>query len=90
MGPTNVDVAGNKYAPNAITEQTGPSWRMVVELGKTPKAYGVYPGGQSGNPGSKYYDNFIEYWKTDKYYELSFMTSKDAKIDNLLYVQEFE
>ena len=90
FGHANVDVGGNKYAPNAITDKTGPSWRMVVELGETPKAYGVYPGGQSGNPGSKYYDNFIEHWKTDKYYELSFMKSKEAKIENLLYVQEFE
>ncbi|MFK7946858.1 MAG: penicillin acylase family protein [Saprospiraceae bacterium] len=90
FGHTNIDVGGNRYAPNAITGSTGPSWRMVVELGKTPKAYGVYPGGQSGNPGSKYYDNFIEHWRTDQYYELSFMTSKDAKIDNLLYIQEFE
>lgn len=90
FGHANIDVGGNKYAPNAITNETGPSWRMVVELGKTPKAYGVYPGGQSGNPGSQYYDNFIEYWKTDQYYELSFMKSKDAKINNLLYVQDFE
>lgn len=90
FGHENVDVGGNRYAPNAITDETGPSWRMVVELGEKPKAYGVYPGGQSGNPGSPYYDNFIDYWKTNQYYELSFMTSKEDKIDNLLYVQHFK
>ena len=90
FGHENVDVGGNKYAPNAITDETGPSWRMLVELGDTPKAYGVYPGGQSGNPGSPYYDNFIEYWKTNQYYELSFMPSKDTKISNLLYLQELK
>ncbi len=33
-----------------------PSWRMVVELGAEIRAWGNYPGGQSGNPGSKFYD----------------------------------
>ncbi len=44
------------------------------------EAYGVYPGGQSGNPGSKYYDNFIESWSTGKYYNLLFLTADKMKI----------
>ena len=24
--------------------------RMIVEMSKPPKAFGIYPGGQSGNP----------------------------------------
>ena len=24
---------------------------MIVEMSKPPKAFGIYPGGQSGNPG---------------------------------------
>jgi penicillin amidase len=90
FGHYNVSVGGNRFAPNAITDKTGPSWRMVVELGEKVKAYGVYPGGQSGNPGSQYYDNFIEHWQTAKYYELTFMKSQKDEIENLLYVQHFE
>jgi len=30
----------------------GPSWRMVVELGPEVRAWGTYPGGQSGHPAS--------------------------------------
>jgi penicillin amidase len=89
FGHFNVDVGGNQFAPNAITDKTGPSWRMVVELGDKVKAYGVYPGGQSGNPGSQYYDNFIEHWQTAKYYELTLMKSADEKIENILYIQVF-
>jgi penicillin amidase len=89
FGHLNVDVGGNRFAPNAITGKTGPSWRMVVELGKNVKAYGVYPGGQSGNPGSQYYDNFIEHWKNAEYYQLTFMKSKKSKIEDVLYVQNF-
>jgi penicillin amidase len=34
----------------------------------TPMAF--IPGGQSGNPGSKYYDNFIDTWAAGKYYRI--------------------
>ncbi len=47
---------GNHDIVNATTRTHGPSWRMIVSLEKTGiKAWGVYPGGQSGRVGSKYY-----------------------------------
>ena len=36
--------------PNAIREEHGPSWRMVAEMTRPVRAWGVYPGGQTGNP----------------------------------------
>jgi penicillin amidase len=48
---------------------------MVVELGKKPKGHGVYPGGQSGNPGSPFYDNMIDTWADGKLYDLYLMSS---------------
>ncbi len=64
---------------NATTEAGhGPSWRMVVQLDKTwPKAYGLYPGGQSGNPGSHLYDNMIDKWAKGELNELVFLKSKN-------------
>jgi penicillin amidase len=53
----------------------GSSWRMIVELGDRPKTYGVYPGGQSGNVGSLYYDNFVDDWNKGTYYLLQFFMS---------------
>jgi penicillin amidase len=44
-------IGGWSQALNACTPTHGPSWRMIVEMDATPKGYGVYPGGQSGNPG---------------------------------------
>jgi penicillin amidase len=41
----------------------GPSWRMVVELGDTVRAWGTYPGGQSGNPASPRYRDRIPLWR---------------------------
>ncbi len=59
---------------NAAKKDHGPSWRMVVQMGKNEiEAYGVYPGGQSGNPGSKYYATFLNDWAAGKYYKLLFL-----------------
>ena len=74
---TNIKINGCSDALNATRGNFGPSWRMVVELGPTPKAWGVYPGGQSGNPLSKYYDNMIDKWARGEYYEIS-LNSNEA------------
>ena len=53
----NVISGGGDDIINAFTKYHGPSWRMVVELTDKINAYAIYPGGQDGNPGSKYYDH---------------------------------
>ncbi|AWW29654.1 penicillin acylase family protein [Echinicola strongylocentroti] len=63
---------GGRSIINATSERHGASWRMLVELGNDVKAFGIYPGGQSGNPGSKFYDNFIETWAEGEYVDFSF------------------
>ncbi|HQV07246.1 MAG TPA: penicillin acylase family protein, partial [Chitinophagaceae bacterium] len=67
---SGLHVGGNGNIINAVTHSHGPSWRMIVEMSSPTEAYGVYPGGQSGNPGSPYYDNFIDNWVVGKYYKL--------------------
>ena len=89
LGSGQLPVGGDGSALNAIKKTFGPSWRMVVELGNEIEAYGVYPGGQSGNPGSPFYDNMIDHWVNGKYYKLLFMKSSDQKSDQILYEQEF-
>jgi len=68
----NLNSGGDDNCLNAYTKFHGPSWRMVVELTDNINAYGIYPGGQNGNPGSKYYDTFINNWLVGKYYKLLF------------------
>ena len=41
----------------------GASWRMVVELGPQVRAWGIYPGGQSGNPASSRYLDRLPRWR---------------------------
>ncbi|HAC14887.1 MAG TPA: penicillin acylase family protein, partial [Bacteroidetes bacterium] len=62
---------GSSESPNAINNNHGPSWRMVVEMTTPIKAWGVYPGGQSGNPASLNYNAFIQNWATGNHYELT-------------------
>lgn len=69
----NIPIGGDRNTVNAAAKNHGPSWRMIVELSTPPKALGIYPGGQSGNPGSKYYDNMIDDWAAGRYYTLNFM-----------------
>jgi len=73
-------VGGGQNIINATKDFHGPSWRMIVQLTDKIEAYGVYPGGQSGNPGSKYYDSFVDKWADGKYYSLWFMHAED-KLD---------
>ncbi len=89
FGSQFLPVGGDGSALNAIKKNFGPSWRMVVELGDEINAYGVYPGGQSGNPGSYFYDNMIDYWVQGKYYKLLFMKDASEKNDKILFEQEF-
>jgi penicillin amidase len=76
----DIDNSGGEYAINAVKRDHGPSWRMIVQLTKNTEAYGIYPGGQSGNPGSQYYDNFVDNWVSGKYYPL-WMMAKDEETD---------
>ncbi len=84
LGIDFLDIGGYGDAPNAIKKAHGPSWRMVVALGKEIKAWGVYPGGQSGNPGSKYYDTAVAQWANGKYYELFFMKNAVDRSQGIL------
>lgn len=75
----NIPSAGNPDAINAMEGGWGPSWRMIVEMGEWPVAYGIYPGGQSGHVRGQFYSNFVDDWSKGNYYQLAFYKSqKDA------------
>lgn len=74
----NLPVGGGVHIINATKQNHGPSWRMVVSLTAETEAYGVYPGGQNGNPGSRYYDSFVDEWAAGKYYSLWMMKKEEA------------
>jgi len=85
----NLPIGGGVRNINATKADHGPSWRMVISLTAKTEAYGVYPGGQSGNPGSKYYDNFVDQWAAGKYYSLWMMTKDEASDKRILSKMTF-
>ena len=89
FGFSGIPAAGHSDALNALRGSHGPSWRMIIEVGDEMKGYGVYPAGQSGNPGSPYYDSMIDYWANGKYYELLFLKNENEQNKRLLFSQEF-
>ena len=85
----HLPIGGGTNCINAANQQHGPSWRMIVSLTPQTHAYGVYPGGQSGNPGSKFYDDFVDTWAMGKYYSLWVMKATDTKDDRVKWKMSF-
>jgi penicillin amidase len=79
FGSGNFESGGIGSTINALADGHGPSWRMVVQMGPQTKGYGILPGGQSGNPGSFFYDDMLQIWKEGKLKELLFLNSATEK-----------
>jgi penicillin amidase len=75
FGSGEFSAGGTGGVINALKNNNGPSWRMVVQMGPVVKGYGVFPGGESGNPGSFYYNDMFKTWKHGKLNELLFLNS---------------
>ena len=90
FGRQHLNVGGDRGIVNAIGTTHGPSWRMVVQLGPDVKGWGIYPGGQSGNPGSLHYDDFVDHWVNGELAELLFLNSRDEKDQRIVATMELE
>ncbi|MCS6833708.1 MAG: penicillin acylase family protein, partial [Flammeovirgaceae bacterium] len=77
-----LQVGGNRHVVNANAPGGhGASWRMIVELDpKGTKAWGVYPGGQSGNVGSPYFLNMVAAWEKGQYFPLNLWLSSEKEV----------
>lgn len=90
LGRQGLKVGGYGNIINAVTHSHGPSWRMIAQMGPLTEAWGVYPGGQSGNPGSRFYDNFIDTWARGEYFTLWMMKKSDALDKRVKWTIQFE
>ena len=88
---SNINIGGNGNILNAASKYHGPSWRMIVELDpKGTKAWGIYPGGQSGNPGNINYSLMIKDWAVGNYHKLLFNNFSEKIEDQMLYTKKFK
>ena len=67
FGLNNLQISGGTHILNANEGNQGASMRLVVALETKPKGWFIYPGGQSGNPGSPHYTSFVESWRQGQY-----------------------
>ena len=83
---SGVNIGGYKHILNAASKSHGPSWRMIVELDPNgTKAWGIYPGGQSGNPGNPNYTSMVNSWASMEYKNLIFNNSPEKNEKNMLF-----
>jgi penicillin amidase len=85
----HLPIGGGTNTINAAKEQHGPSWRMIVSLTPETEAWGVFPGGESGNPGSRFYDDFVSDWALGKYYPLWMMKASDVNDKRVKWEMSF-
>lgn len=73
VGPLSYPGFANTLSPASRRVSThSASWRMIVDFSKSPpEAFGVYPGGQSGNPFSLHYADQIPMFTHFGYYRLT-------------------
>lgn len=89
LSSLNVYSGGNLGIINATNSSHGPSWRMIVDEGNM-QGYVVYPGGQSGNPGSKFYDNMVSTWAAGKYYQANFISTGEQLGNKKLFTATYQ
>jgi len=81
-----VKTGGNHDIVNAHSRTHGPSWRMVVSLEPSGiKTWAVYPGGQSGNPGSAHHHDMVARWEKGNYFPMLFLKAPDENIQKIFY-----
>lgn len=76
--PAAVQGGPSTLSPSSRGQDFGASWRMVVQLGPTVHAWGIYPGGQSGNPASPRYLDHFERWSQGQLDSLRFPPTADS------------
>jgi penicillin G amidase len=89
LSRTHLMIGGGTNCINAAKQFHGPSWRMIVQLTDKTEAYGIYPGGQSGNPGSPYYDTFVDRWVAGTYLPVWVMGTEDRSDKRVKWVLHF-
>lgn len=84
LGRDDLPSGGWWSTVDAVVGNTGPSWRMIVQTSDSVRAWGVYPGGQSGNPGSSFYDDGVDLWLAGGYRPLLYLETAAEKNDRIV------
>ena len=71
---------GDGYTPgstsNSLNQESGGSFRVVINTGDWDNSFATNSPGQSGNPNSKFYKNLYEDWAKDNFFPLLYTKNK--------------
>ncbi len=76
---------GDEYTLNVaggLTATVGPSWRQIIDFSDLNNSLAIYPGGQSGNPLSVHYDDFLGAYLSGKYLAFREFPTADSLLPN--------
>ena len=83
IGLKSYSRGGDGYTPgstsNSLNQESGGSFRVMIDTGNWDNSFATNSPGQSGDPKSKFYDNLYEDWANDVYFPLLFSKSKILK-----------
>jgi penicillin amidase len=68
-------VQATEFKDDSFDQVSGASYREIFDLADWDKSVGINVPGQSGQPGSKHYDDLLPLWIEGKYFPLSFSKS---------------
>lgn len=83
----DIKLGGCEGTVNMNSGNKGVVYRMIISLEDEPFAWGIQPGGQSGNPGSYFFNNQTENWSTGNYYDWIILKSEN-EINNRIRIEQ--
>lgn len=84
LGLESLRTGGDNSTVNATTLHHGPTFRMTVSLEPRVRAWGHNSSGQTGNPGSAYYDKFVDDWLSGNMPEFVYPASPEEAQDRII------
>ena len=81
-------VQATQFAAESFEQTSGASYREIFDLGDWDNSVAINVPGQSGQPGSKHFDDLLPLWSSGRYFPLRFShDAVDAVTTDLLILQ---
>jgi penicillin amidase len=78
-------VQATGFDDGSLDQVSGASYREIFDLANWDRSVGINVPGQSGQPGSKHYDDLLALWSNGQYFPLSYSrTAVDAATTDVL------
>jgi len=81
-------VQATEFGEESFEQTSGASYREIIDLSDWDNSVAINVPGQSGQPGSRHFDDLLPLWSSGRYFPLKFSsTAVDAVTSDLLILQ---